>query len=955
MTSPLLRHRPGRQTRMADLHRYLAEHPGSDPLAGNYTLVHLQDVVLNFQGLSEKYEMVALTAELSGDPPTQQPTLIETGQVTLGDSVQGKHLATTTGAFRGGSMASIASVYDDGGQLMVHIATNTDTNTNTDSTPASSLRIVASAPVATVAGACTVRLAAGRLIDSGADAFVIAWADDTDVAHLQVWATAADLTPSPQTAVVTFVIGGNAFDLAVGDIDQDGFDEVIVAWPGAADSDGSATLNLSVVDVGAEPGAQVAPPVEVALLGSSRSFAVATGSFNSTPAADQVAVAWGDENGLGNLVVFHGDGDGRLVQSGTPYTDTTFPLSGSMLVRLATGDVDFDGFDEIILGTVGERLGQDNVVILHILSADDVLQLTLQSVGAVGRTDVAFAQVDLALAYGGLGSAGSPAIVVAALGAAGLQPLLGIAQLNVGLVQVSGSGDLPPTIVEGVGDLVGGLTFEAQDPNLDLTVSMALGDFNGRSIRVGMPRHFTFDDVSTILAVVNAPPTQAGVNAIGGASLMFTDATQQQSAFNYTVNDGWTVSDELGVNLSTGLGQLTQSMNTTYGENFTNTSGSNQTYAQTVTDRLTDDDLILASGTSYDVWEYPVYASAAAPSPGCILVAFPNVAGPETFSRFGLTPSTPYAPDHTPGALLSYSSQPPADWTEVGAISQQFDLDINTTSQTVAYNATNGTTLQQSHTQTNNTVISDGVNLSKSFNFLGGLGIGLQARFSNTYMNSAMSNYSITYTDTTSITIVYESLSDPSQEYTVCPFVYFSDEGGFLVVDYVVGVPDGGYWSETFSTPSPQFNKPWTMSSDADLHDLTRSISFVAQADGSLKITARVGNYSFADAGDVQVRFYLGDPRTSGALPIGSPPPVAWIGAQQRQDVSVNWQPTPLEPGPTPAPAPPYRIYATIEPVDGTSFPSSTAYAVWPPPLWSSSHPTDSNPAVTTAKDHQCH
>jgi hypothetical protein len=259
--------------------------------------------------------------------------------------------------------------------------------------------------------------------------------------------------------------------------------------------------------------------------------------------------------------------------------------------------------------------------------------------------------------------------------------------------------------------------------------------------------------------------------------------------------------------------------------------------------------------------------------------------------------------------------------------------------------------MQQSQTQTTNTTISDGVNLSKSFNFLGGLGIGLQARFTNTYANSVMSNYSITYTETTSITVAYQNPIDPSQAYTVCPFVYFSDEGGFLVVDYVVGVTDSGYWSAMFDTPYPQFNKPWATSTDTDLRDLTRSISFVAEDDGSLTITARVGNYSFAEASDVQVCFYLGDPRKTGALLLGSPPPVATIRPRQRQNVNINWQPTPLEPGPTPAPAPPYRIYATIGAVDGVSFQSSAAYAVWPPAAWGTCSPTtnpttDSNPAV---------
>jgi hypothetical protein len=243
------------------------------------------------------------------------------------------------------------------------------------------------------------------------------------------------------------------------------------------------------------------------------------------------------------------------------------------------------------------------------------------------------------------------------------------------------------------------------------------------------------------------------------------------------------------------------------------------------------------------------------------------------------------------------------------------------------FNSLNNNIEAQSMVQAATTNITDGVNLSKSFNFLGGIGIGLQARFANTYTNSSMSNYSITYTDTTSIAINYDPLPDPSQAYQVSPYIYFSDEGGFLVVDYVVDVPDDDYWQQTYGQPAPQFNKLWESSTDPSLHDLSRSISFIDNLDGSLTITARVANCSLVDAHGVQVKFYLGDPTSPGSRLLGAPPPIAVVAARQRQNVSVNWQPS--QPKPGPVPPPPYTVYATIEPVQNGAFFSSQAYAVY--------------------------
>lgn len=922
---PLLRHRPGRHTRMPNLAAFLADNPGADPLMGNYVLLPQQDVILNFQGLSEQYTMLAFGV-VGGDRP---PRLQQTGGIVLGDSAPGKHMALATGDFDGDQLDEIVSLFNDQGTLRLLLARNQD--------PASgSQSLSAGEPVQVGCfGAGNVRVAAGHLDGKDPASFAIAWADPQNILHLEVWGTDRQLTPTRRASAATVRLtpGGN-LDLAVGDFDQDGRSEIAVVWQGDANTLGQ---NLFMCLYHLDPSNNTlksGPTTAVGTLGGFNRFSITAGPLSAESTAEQMAVAWSDANGHAHLQIFScGDG-GVPTATGRSYIDQTYPLTDSMRVRVTAGDLDLDGVDELVLGTVGNRAGVGALVILHVLKPDNLLNLAVQpkSIGAVmGPPNAAFAAVDFDIAVGQLGAGGFLGIVVAALGTMGFGAFAGQAQLTLGLVEVSPTLELPPAMVDGIGTLEAASTFSdaAEDPKLDLTLAMALGDFSGKSIRVGSPTYFSLASAKGILAIINAPPAEVDLNYDGGnATLSFEDRKDNQTSLSVSVSKEWGYSQDLGGNLGIPIANVTASLTRTYGHGFTKTKDSQKSFQESISTTIWQDDLIVLSVTDYDVWEYPVYSDATGHPKGYLMVVFPDPGGIRTALLPGTSEFLDYFPEHQLATLLSYPSTPPADFQSDHAIATDVVLDVGLLqeSATISWN-TMTTTSQQltSHIGLSTRVTA---NFSKHFNFLGGIDIGLNATFSGTYDEHSMSTHSLTYTDATSITISYGALQNPEVEYLVFPYVYWSSQGGFLVVDYKIELKSTGYWLKTYGAPNVTVNRPWANIANApdDLKELTRAVTIQQQGQGSWLLSGEVSNFTLADAYGVQVEFYDGDPKLDNAQRIGTPHIVPKVPSRGRITVSELWKPS--------DPDRPRRLYVILKPTPGGSpITHCRGYVNWPPPM----------------------
>lgn len=908
----LLRHRPGRQSRMHDLAAYLDADSGADPLAGNYVILQQQDIILNFQGLSEALSLKAFTGN-----PGPSAALVETGSLLAGPSGAGKQIAVTTGDFNNDTLDEIACVYNDAGNLTLVTAFNQD--------PAQSDDSLAIAGTTTLGqcGSGNARIAAGNLTVQPAATLAIAWPDTNGCLALQVWETDAGLKPSSVAAATgpgLTVLKNGTFDLAVGDCNGDGVDEIIVALQGAADASGN-TLFLQLWSI--TPASTLQLVASVGVAATTGSFSVTTGSFLAGSTAIQVALAWADETGHACVRLFELH-DSALTPCSAAYQNITYLLANPSTVRIASGDLDLDGVDELVLANVCNRLGYQAALALTVFKPDNNLNLLVTSQGTCGVANQAFASIDTSIAIGAIGAGAFYGIVVSTLGTAGvLNPLEGIARVYVGVVEVNPSLQLPSTMVNGVAPPVSLLDYDAaQDPALNLALSMSLGDFSGKSLRVGPPTPYTFDVVNQVLAIVNAPPLQTNVNFDGASMLTFNNSKMQSTSVGVTVTKDWTTSDTLGVNLDLPvIGQLNASLTRTYGQGFSKTADSMSMSTQTISINLWKDDLIVVSATSYNAWEYPVYDDATGTPKGHLLIAFPDLDGLQTQYLDGTSQYLCYAPDHLPGSLLSYSTQAPLDYAAGTSINKPLLLDVGTLQETVTVDWSDSNTQSQQTTNQISTSINAGGNTT--INFLDPVNIGIQAHFSDTYTKQQMSNYSVTFTETTSVTISFANVLDQSEEYAVSPYIYFSTQGGFLVVDYAVSISDSAntYWGQNFSKPNAALNLPWASSTNPSLKAMTRSIKFVANADGTVTVSARIGNYSLVPTTGIVVQFSLGGAPNQN---IGGPVTIPQLQPMERQNVSVTWTP-PTTPGT-------YQVWATVSPANTNgpnAFAQTKGFASW--------------------------
>jgi len=307
-----------------------------------------------------------------------------------------------------------------------------------------------------------------------------------------------------------------------------------------------------------------------------------------------------------------------------------------------------------------------------------------------------------------------------------------------------------------------------------------------------------------------------------------------------------------------------------YGLEFekTTTAFSSQTFGSAV--NASDDDAIVYSIQDIDVWEYPTYTDNSGVSQGSIIVLFPrqdaNHNGGLTKIYPGTLPTSPYAPNHEPHNVLSYSMQPPNN------ISVTIRSD-----QSVAW----GNLDWEEWVQWENVKNNEDKRESK-------VGVGTESQLGNKltpFQLVAKEDYNYTSITTNKTSFsqdvkihVYGLGIDNKYSYDVTPYFYWS-KGGTLMLDYVVSTdPNVQWWKATYNQPDPAFNLPWKDGNQGDQYKLmTREITFdppSPKAGQSVTITAKIRNYSPWAAKNVKVDFYNGNP---GSNKIGQTHTIAQI------------------------------------------------------------------------------
>jgi hypothetical protein len=367
-------------------------------------------------------------------------------------------------------------------------------------------------------------------------------------------------------------------------------------------------------------------------------------------------------------------------------------------------------------------------------------------------------------------------------------------------------------------------------------VALACGDFDGDGIRLGEPTEHAITDALQPSVVLGAPPVHFDVFPsdtvdVTGCYPGYT-CTDFGSSYSVETSIEFALSTEIAADwgLSTTLkghaegfgARVEGSFGATYGQGFGRTSSESHTYQASYTVTATGGDRILADLMSYDLWEYPVYGAGrqvlghvSVIEPGSVE---PTVQWMTSDSWEGIPGSCAPAGTHEVGDLLSYPKTIPA----TGAYGDRWKYEavgwpVAHAGGKLAPRSSYAFDLRWSDISGGSFTRSwkAGLEVGASIAYeasdpVGELKAGVSAEVKGTYDASELSTHTFTVGQDIHIGAALGDLhGEVDAPYTVFPYVYRSATTGALVLDYRV-VPGGaGTWWDTYrGAPDLTFTLP---------------------------------------------------------------------------------------------------------------------------------------------------
>jgi hypothetical protein len=850
------RHRVGHRAKVDNLDVLLAQGQITDPLVGNRTLVDWDEIVLAWEGGGDLFNAKVYDVDANLSDPMAKDKHIDYGGVHGGN-----HLDVAVGFFTEDKRAGLVAAWESGSNEVWILTAKSDAYLD--------FYWYAEWSGEEAHGESRVRVATGDLDGDGLDEIVLAWEGGDRWVNLKVFDTLGGLFISARGKLYDEQVDGDKdLDVATGDFNGDGDDEIVLVWEGGSDK-----MNVKVYDVDRNGNLYAKAKIyDEEVHGGSHvergHVAVTTGDFNGD-GIDEIAVGWEGGSCTANLKIYQvTDNLSKLVAKGKD-VDSGQGIHGGNHLSVGAGDFNGDGVDEIAFAYEG----QSHKVVVRVFASDNQLDLHYK---AEILDEEVHGGSDLSVTTGDMNRDVRAEIVLAWQGADH--------GLNVKLYQVTT--DLGSITAKGK------RTDEGVYGGEHLAV--AVGNFDGDSVRVGPPRYFSVVDAEQIIAVINEPPkhydvidgTIYDVNNNRSTYARYENEQRRSTEMSLTTTRDWGIS----VGLEASIGIVEASLKASYGEGFEQTITSFKEMAFGQLAWAASDDVVFRSETNYDIWEYPVYTDSTDAVRGHIVVVFPRKRNPScsgnceatTIARVdGRNPLSFHLPNHENANALSYPNDPLGDiGTLIKAPGRNY-LGANPYEFWVQWADVKAEETKKS----SKLDISIGAGVEKW---------GIKASVEGTYSQGQVSTHKVSFQSTTSIHIYFDAI-DQRYSYWVEPYVYWSSADGHLVVDYAAGpvtATPPTWWQNTYNKPDPTFNLPWKYGELGEAYRLlSKEITFAPDSPmegGTVTITAKVRNYSLVGAYNVKVRFYRGDP-DQGGVQIGSDQTIPQLNPMSSATVSVQF------------------------------------------------------------------
>jgi len=415
---------------------------------------------------------------------------------------------------------------------------------------------------------------------------------------------------------------------------------------------------------------------------------------------------------------------------------------------------------------------------------------------------------------------------------------------------------------------------------------IAAGDFDGDAIRLGPPVLITKQSVYQPIVELNVPPTHFDYlngqiydvcKAYGPEPSQFkvtyTETQSQSSYFSSEVEQGWGVSGELSGGTSLFGVKVRAYVKASYDAGYYGSHSENTTVTASQVTSSTGDNWILATVTDYDFWEYPLYAMGDRFAN--VLVQVPHFRGTQWFPSRNVN-ARGWMATHEVGNLFSYLSKDDI------AASTGTKLLTSFTGKYISIASSGSWTLDLANQSIDSKQLTNSIGAEVGASVSGW---GIEASVTGRYSSEEIITHESSATKEVEIKVEVSATDQTfgDTDYLITPYMYWGGNGA-MVIDYAVdpsttGHPDlGTFWDKNYLVNAdPGLILPWRLDSlkgiggTGDLKRYCKSLHVspvVPAAGDTAHLTVNIYNFSLKNtAGPVAVRFYLGDP-DGGGTPI---------------------------------------------------------------------------------------